>query len=484
MVESFTPIQKFKMAYSTVAMIFSVSIIMSLIFNGDTKVSREVNSWAAFVLIWAAIIWLTMVEGGQASLVGLPPVDMDLYKDTHPISWKCTSVTNKGDNLDRYLMGRQFMVVFIVFTINMSGGPLSDAGRVFGMPDWVQKVMLGEGLAMILTTANIGQLTSQVNASHCMLDFINTYFAVFTLYVAMAIEATGLLHTCYLIQMTVANMAGKPIESSEAPRTGVQNAFFWGRVLLSLVCLAYAIAVTVEALFAGKTTMWESVPSWASIILFLAFMCIIGMLEGMQIAFFAVAKLPRSERGKHEWCMKTCHLLFKGEGKNLPGFMIGRQLCVVSCFFFAARVTSLNVDTSLDDSENVFGVSDAVQQFFNFGFLGAYVTTIIGSISWQLVASAFPIAFMMNPLVFILLNICLFLEATGICAAAWFLAAIQKKVMGYQLDEVYVGTPEERAKTAQADKDENQKIQPGRMRIPTYAAGSHTLSPQVSQEEE
>jgi hypothetical protein len=29
----------------------------------------------------------------------------------------------KGDGLDRYLMGRQFMVLLIVFVINMSGAP-------------------------------------------------------------------------------------------------------------------------------------------------------------------------------------------------------------------------------------------------------------------------------------------------------------------------------------------------------------------------
>ena len=43
-----------------------------------------------------------MVEGGQASLVGLAPVQNDIYAQTHELSYKCTSITNKGDNLDRY----------------------------------------------------------------------------------------------------------------------------------------------------------------------------------------------------------------------------------------------------------------------------------------------------------------------------------------------------------------------------------------------
>jgi hypothetical protein len=88
---------------------------------------------------------------------------------------------------------------------------------------------------------------------------------------------------------------------------------------------------------------------------------------------------------------------------------------------------------------------------FNLGFMGALTTTILGSIAWQLVAGAFPIAFLSNPVVWVFLQCALFLEATGICAAAWFLALLQRKACGFQFDEVYIGTPEERAAKGHAD---------------------------------
>jgi len=124
-------------------------------------------------------------------------------------------------------------------------------------------------------------------------------------------------------------------------------------------------------------------------------------------------------------------------------------MTVTLCFFVIARVTTINV--VIGEDENIFGVSNGVQQFFNFGFMGAITTTILGSIAWQLVAGSFPIAFLSNPIVFVFLQAALFLEATGICAAAWFLALIQKKITGFQYDEVYVGTPEERAAKDHAD---------------------------------
>merc|ERR1711933_395468 len=254
-------------------------------------------------------------------------------------------------------------------------------------------------------------------------------------------------------------MAGKPVESKEEPRGPLASIFFWLRVLFSLALLTFSLTVTIAALFEGKTTMWEQVPNVIAVILFFLLMSVVGMLEGMQIAFFQVAKLTEDERGSNSWALSTCDILYNRRGGlNLPGFMIGRQLCVVTCFFVVARVTTQNVDADLvaaGKETNVMGISDGLQAFLNLGFQGALITTILGSISWQLVAGAFPVAFLSNPVTYILLRICLFLEATGICNGAWVLASIFKGVLGYQKDEVYIGTAEERA--ARDMKDDSKR---------------------------
>ncbi|KAL3915667.1 MAG: hypothetical protein SGILL_005539 [Bacillariaceae sp.] len=423
---------------------------MALIGTGNTKIASDVHPAAAAIILWCGIIWMSMVEGGQCSMVGLPPIDRELYKESHPITYKICSWGHKGDNLDRYLMGRQFMVILINFTISLAGAPLAGA-EVLGLPQWIISIFLESGIAMVLTNVIIGQLTSQVNASHCMLDYINNHFMTFTYWVAAIIEMTGVMHISYVIRMMAYWAAGKPVESNEPPRNGGQQLWFWGRVIWSAGVLGFAIAVTLEALFKGQTALWEGVPEAVGLILGILLMCVVGLLEGMQIAFFTVAKLPKSERGDSKIALKTCECLFKNGGRNLPGFMCGRQMTVTLCFFVIARVTTINVG---EGEENVFGAPDALQNFFNTGFLGAIITTILGSISWQLVASAFPIAFLSNPVVYLFLQLALLLEATGICAAAWFLGLIQKKIMGFQYDENYVGTPEERAEQKHADDPE------------------------------
>jgi silicon transporter len=468
-----SPLDKIRIVISLALLTFSIVTVLALISTGNTQLARDVHPAAAGIILWTLIIWMTMVEGGQCSMVGLRPVDRELYRESHPITYKITGWGHKGDNLDRYLMGRQFMVIFINFTIGLCGAPLSGA-EVLGLPDWVSAIFLGSGIAMVLQNVIVGQLTSQCNASHMMLDYINNYFMVFTYWIAALIEITGVMHTSYLIRYMVYWAAGKPVESNEPPRTGITFAFFWGRVLFSMAILGFALAVTIEALYRGKTSAWEGLPNTVSLILFFVLMCCVGLFEGMQIAFFAVSNLPKSERGDSKLALKTCECLFKNGGRNLPGFMCGRQMTVTLCFFVIARVTTINI--VIGEDENIFGVSDPIQNFFNLGFMGAITTTILGSIAWQLVAGSFPIAFLGNPVVYVFLQFALLLEATGICSAAWFLAVLQRKASGFQFDEVYIGSPEERAAKGHADDNEQVAHLDLGTNLPAHSVGTSKIT--------
>lgn len=479
-----SPLDILKSVYSSALLLFSVVLVIGLIFTQNTKFSQDVHPAVAFVVLCVSLVWLNMVEGGQASMVGLPPINRNLYESSHRISSQICAVAHKGDNLDRYLIGRQFMVLAIVFAIHLSASPLEPA-IVYGLPAWLLHLFLGSGLGLILMTTMIGQLNSQVNSSRCMLDYINNYSGLLTLYIALAIEFSGLLHSVYLIQMFVCCLAGKPMESNEPPKNGLTLVFYWFRILYSVAILGFSFAVTLTALFTEKTSAWIHLPNYLSLILFFVIIVVVGILEGMLIAFYAVAKLPKEEQAKAPWAMKTSNLLFEGEeGKNnLPGFVVGRQIMVTTCFFIVARLTTLNVDTTDDDTMNVFGVSDGWQRLFNTGVLGAIIITTVASISWQLIASAFPLTFLSFPLVYIFLRVCLFLEATGICNGAWVLAALHKKVTKFQFDEVYVGTAEDRARSKIGDEEMSVKsghLYPGVPALPARMEGGVMTAAEIA----
>ena len=432
-----------KLACSLGLLIFSVTVVMAAIFSEQTVATGEngIPDVVAFLIFWFLIVWLAMMEGGQGAMVGLKPVDKEMYAESHPRALMNTKLAHNGDNMERFIVGRQFLVVLVLFVTNMMVMAIDDAS-VLGLPDVLNEIFFSTGLAVILTTIMIGQLMAQVNSAKCMLDFVNNYFMLFTIYISLLIEVSGLLHSVYLVQIIFSKISGELINSKENPRNAIQNLVFWARVFMSIVVLGFSFAVTLTALFNGKTAMWDGVPNAVSVVVLFILMVFVGMMEGMQIALFAVVNLPEEELSNNPIAYANYQLTFAG--KTLQAVLIGRQICVTICTFVVARITSVDVDIGAGEG-NIFGVSDGLQEFFNTGLLGAVITTIVASLIWRIIASSFPVAFLSNPLIYLIIRLCLILEASGLCSAAWLLALVHKQIAGYERDDMYIGTAKERA---------------------------------------
>jgi Silicon transporter len=448
-IESPTPVNMsavniLKYTFSFGLLTFSVIVVVAAIFSKQTVATDvyKIHPAVAFFVFLFLIVWLAMIEGGQGALVGLQPIDRSLYADSHPRAVKCTALAHKGDNMERFIVGRQFLTVMVLFVINLMATSVDDP-NVFDLRSGVTKVFLENGVAVILTTIIFGQLTAQVNSAKYMLDFINNYFMLFTEYVSLAIEKSGLLHAVYLVQILFSKVTGMFIDCNEPPRSPASSALFWTRVCMSVVILGFAFAVTLAALFQEQTNMWDGVPPAISVVALFILMALVGVMEGMQIALFAVVNMPEAEIASHATAARNCHLISKGQ--NLQAFLIGRQICVTCCMFIVARITSVNVDLDDPNSRNIFGVSDTLQRFFNTGLLGAVITTIVASLIWRIIASSFPVVFLSNPLIYIIIRACILLETSGVGSSAWLLAKIHQQVIGYQLDVVYIGQPEKRS---------------------------------------
>ena len=103
-------------AYSLALLVFSVTVVMAAMFTDQTKMTDEgMPPIAAFFIFWFLIIWLATMEGGQGALVGLQPVESSKYEHSHPLAFKNTSIVHRGDNMERFIVGRQFLVVLVVF---------------------------------------------------------------------------------------------------------------------------------------------------------------------------------------------------------------------------------------------------------------------------------------------------------------------------------------------------------------------------------
>ena len=213
-IRSIDPLFAAKTLGSLALLTFSGVITISLIFNRSTQLSEVSSPWLTLFIFGGLLAWLAMMEGGQGCLVGLQAISRDVYASSHPRTLTNTIVAHEGDNMERFIIGRQFLVVLVIFLINTSASPIAEASAL-GFEGLVTSIFLDNGVAIMVTTIILGQLTTQVNAAVCMLDFINNYFMLFTTCVSLGIEYSGLLHSVYLVQIGFSKLTGNPIVSKE-----------------------------------------------------------------------------------------------------------------------------------------------------------------------------------------------------------------------------------------------------------------------------
>ena len=453
-------IEMVKYTLSILLLVFSIVLVMGCIFTGQSIATdasfddntRSMHPIIACILFWVLICWLAIMEGGQGCLVGLKPIPVNKYCNTHPKTYQSCSIVhrNDGSNLERFIIGRQFLVVVVIFLINNIGEAIPNANPYPNLllPAWVNMLFLENGIAMMITTIDVAQLPAQVNAAVSMLDFINNYIMVGTTYMSLLIEFSGLLHAVYLIQygfeLFVVNknnndeIKRNEIDNNVPKRAIYQTIFFWFRVVVSLCILGFALAVTVSALLEGKSGITWNVSPGIALIIFFVLLCLVGLMEGLQIAAFALMNMPENELKKHTIAYQNCSLLF--DGTNLQSFLVGRQIFVASLMFIVARIVSIQIDKENNpDETNIFNVSDTFQQFLDTGLLGAVILTILGSLVWRVIASSFPLLYMQNPIIYIIIRACFILEATGICSVAWIIAIAVKSVFRLNRDDTYLG---------------------------------------------
>uniref|UniRef100_A0A7S4ARW2 Silicon transporter n=1 Tax=Pseudo-nitzschia australis TaxID=44445 RepID=A0A7S4ARW2_9STRA len=504
-----------KTSFSMVLILFSVVVISAAILTKQTVATGEnnVHPLLALAVFWLSLFWLSVMEGGLNCMVGLQPIPQHLFKKSHPKTYLCTSSisnenSNSSNNIERFIVGRQYLDLMIVFITSFMVSAI-DGASVLGLPRIVNDVFLGSDLAVILCTIVFGQLVAQINCAHSMLDFINNWVMVGSTYVALCVEASGILHAVYFVQIlfakivdyrntkakersdnnsnTVSNKSSTHTintavdsgdssseedsrhnsddssSSSLSSATEMDNSneqhkvqqplwqtiFFWARVVFSLAISVFAIVVFSTALVNGNTTVREKIPVPVSFLSLLVLLVVGGFMEALQIALFAVKHLPVDQIEANPTAKRNCEYVLgksddnsddntNNENSRLQAFLVGRQIAQTVIMFTIARIITVEMKV---EGDTLFGVSPQIQSvFFDSGLLNALVSTIFASLSWRVTANFFPMLYLGSPLSIWIIRICLLVEGTGVCDAAWTLAKIPARVVGYKNDDEWIGS--------------------------------------------
>merc|ERR1719330_1946153 len=119
-------------------MFFGVCVVMNGIF---TEVNNppwdHVSPVLDFILFWSMLFWIAMLEGCQISVVGLQGYDPESFRETHPRAYWCCKLVHTGPNVERFLVGRQFLLLFNGFLVSRVGGGSGDVTQfVFWGWEW------------------------------------------------------------------------------------------------------------------------------------------------------------------------------------------------------------------------------------------------------------------------------------------------------------------------------------------------------------
>lgn len=380
------------------------------------------------------LFWVALLEGGQVALVGLASVDMDSFMHSHPRTYRCCKVVFNGPNLERFIVGRQFLLVFVIFMISRIGGSTgadNTNGNYFYIGDWkwepwADVAFFQNSILLMVIIIIPGQLVSQLIASDKMLAFLELPYAAYYTVVlpSLGMEALGITHTAYILRDFFVRAAGKPVP--EGDKAQKKNWLFYCKAAMSIGINIVATVFIVKGLFARQTNAttgvgWDNLPGYGAFLLCTFFLFFSGCCEGFQIAAVTLAKLPSSELRKYPIAHKTTQLLYAG--RNLQAFLVGRQVFVAMMMVLLGRSTGYAGANGRVVTGNDWGVGAGFTEvLLQTGILGAIFVVNVGQLSFRMAAAAFPILFINNHVMHMLLKIALLVEATGAFNACWPLA--------------------------------------------------------------
>jgi len=195
---------------SALLLIFSSVCTCYAIIEQKTSFWHIVPGWAALILFIAVLFWLGVMEGLQVALVELKRQDPETYRHSHPHAYKLGQMAAKRDNVERFLMGRQMFVVFIVFfaakltTIHSE----SEEDFLFPVPDWFRSIFLETGILACVLVVILAQLMPQIVAAKHPVAFLEFWIMKPGYYACIFLEATGITHITWVISHWLASLWG------------------------------------------------------------------------------------------------------------------------------------------------------------------------------------------------------------------------------------------------------------------------------------
>jgi hypothetical protein len=386
---------------------------------------------AHFLIFCFCMTLVAYLEGLQVAILAVEHTDPARYEETHPRAFKLISSVKKGNNVERFLVGRQFFTIFVM-TLMAQVTSFPDISHL-GINSVVWFIFIQTGLpgAMVVTT--IGSLQPQLLAAKDPWKFMDLYGAYSVLQLCYGLEVTGICtHFAWMLITILRNtvfVTDEAPKSHEKEMTPFDYAVEGLKYLVSFtVIMTYCIYLQF-GIWTGEAVL--PVHFIAVFLVFCGCFLFLAHLEGLQVAIL-VAEPKDLEPIKDSHPRAYALMKRATFEKNVRRFLIGRQFFVIFVVFL------INQCTIFPDITH-FGINSAVWfVFVQLGFPTALNVLCFAQLPAQLLGNQDPTLFMNRYGPRLTLEVCLFTEMTGLAHFSWVVTSFSKATW-FRISDAVVG---------------------------------------------
>ena len=374
---------------------------------------------AHFIIFMFCITLVAYLEGLQVAILACEHMDPEPMRSAFPRAFKLMSSVKRGNNVERFLVGRQFFTIFVM-TLIAQVTSFPDISHL-NVPSVVWFIFIQTGLpgAMVVTT--IGSLQPQLLAAKDPWKFLDLYGSYSVLYLCYGLELSGV---CTHFAWMLITLIRHTIFVSDIEPKSHKREITTGYILLE--GLKYIVSFSVISVYLiyilwGIGTGQALLPVPRVAVFFVFALCILFLahLEGLQVAI-----LVQEHKDLVPYAVshpKACSLMERTTfEKNVRRFLIGRQFFVIFVVFLINQCTIFPKISHL-------GINGAVWfVFIQLGLPTALVVLCFAQLPAQLLGNQDPMKFMNRPGPRSTLEICLFTEITGLAHFSWVIAGFSR----------------------------------------------------------
>lgn len=196
---------------STCLTVASISLICYALGKGYAALPG--HPAILYPLLIFVLTLLAYLEGLQVAILALERVDRGTFADrTKAFASHKLALANRGRNVQRFLVGRQFFVVFVVFVIAQLTTYTQMREELKSIPKGLFIVVIETGFPGALVVLAFGQLMPQLVAATHPITFMGLPFAWSVIQLCLTFESFGVTHFSWVLSFTVKFLFGMTLK--------------------------------------------------------------------------------------------------------------------------------------------------------------------------------------------------------------------------------------------------------------------------------